>query len=384
MKYSKRIQELPPYPFAELDRKKAALKAKGLDLINISIGDPDLPTPQPIVAKMQEAVTRTQNHGYPSYDGALFYKTGVAKWFEKRFGVLLDPVSEVCALIGSKEGVANIHYAFVDPGDVVLVPSPGYPVYSIGTRFAGGEPYFMPLKKENGFLPDLKAIPTDVAKKARLIHLNYPNNPTAAMATDAFYKEAVAFAKEHDIIICSDAAYTEIYFDGKKPKSILEIPGAKEVAIELHSLSKTFNMTGWRIGFAVGNPKIIHGLAKIKTNVDSGQFTATQEAALFALEHEEELTHHIRSTYQDRRDAFIKALRKIGFDVTLPSGTFYVWADVPRNETSESFAEKLLNVGVIATPGTAFGKEGQGFIRFTLTAPKERLIEVAARIQKVL
>lgn len=384
MKYSKRIQEIPPYPFADLDRKKSALKAKGLDLINLSIGDPDLPTPAAIVEKMKTAVAKPQNHGYPAYDGAPFFKEAVARWFASRFGKTLDPQTEVCALIGSKEGIANLHGAFVDPGEVVLVPSPGYPVYAIGTRFAGGEPYFMPLKKENGFLPDLKAIPSDIARRARLMHLNYPNNPTAALATDDFYAEAVAFAKKHDLMISSDAAYTEIYFDGRKPKSILETAGAKEVAIEFHSLSKTFNMTGWRIGFAVGNPEIVAGLAKIKTNIDSGPFTAVQEAAAFALEQEASLTSEIRHVYQDRRDAFIGALRKIGFDITPSAGTFYLWTEVPSGETSQSFTEKLLTVGVIATPGTAFGDAGRGFIRFTLTAPKGRLLEAANRIGKIL
>lgn len=383
MNVSKRIEQLPPYPFAELDRKKAELKAKGVDIIDISIGDPDLPTPEPIVSAMQEAVKKPANHTYPSYSGCLAFKEAVVRWYKKRFDVLLDPATEVCALIGSKEGIANIHYAFVDPGDIVIVPNPGYPVYSVTAKFAGGLPYMMPLHPSNRFLPDLNLIPENILQKAKIIHLNYPNNPTGAVATEDLFKSVVALAKRHSTIVCHDAAYTEIYYDEERPRSFLQTKGAKEVGIEFHSLSKTFNMTGWRIGFAVGNAKIIEGLAKIKTNIDSGQFTAIQETAVFALDNESILTAPIRRTYQERRDVFVEALKKIGMKIEPPKAAFYLWMNVPSAYNSSGYAAKLLEQGVVATPGTAFGEEGEGFIRFALTRPKERLEEAALRIHKL-
>src|SRR3989338_5036624 len=315
MNYSKRIQQLPPYPFAELDKKKKELRAKGKNLIDLSIGDPDLPTPGPIVGCMKIACAQPEHHRYPPYEGTQQFREAVAKWYLKRFGVKLDSQTEVLALIGSKEGIANIHYAFVDPGDIVLVPTPGYPVYPVATKFAGGLPYLMPLHKTNNFLPDLKIIPANIAQKAKLMHLNYPNNPTAATAPQSFFDETVQYAKQHSIIICHDAPYTEIYFDGHRPHSFLESKGAKEVGIEFHSLSKTFNMTGWRLGFAVGNADVIRGLSQVKMNVDSGQFTAVQEAGILALDQEEQLTPAIRRVYQERRDVFIAAMKKSGFTI---------------------------------------------------------------------
>ena len=384
MIYSKRIQNLPPYPFAELDRKKQELKAKGKHLIDLSIGDPDLPTPEPIVQCMQEAVAKGEHHRYPPYAGATKMREAIARWYLRRFGVRLDPFSEVLVLIGSKEGIANIHYAFIDPGDIVLVPTPGYPVYPVATKFAGGLPYLMPLHKTNNFLPDLKIIPANIAQKAKLMHLNYPNNPTAATAPQSFFDETVQYAKQHSIIICHDAPYTEIYYDGHRPHSFLESKGAKEVGIEFHSLSKTFNMTGWRLGFAVGNADVIRGLSQVKMNVDSGQFTAVQEAGILALDQEEQLTPAIRRVYQERRDVFIAAMKKSGFTITPTHATFYLWLEVPPGQTSASYASHLLEeAGVVITPGTAFGEAGGGFIRVALTAPKEKLEEAAERMTHV-
>lgn len=384
MHYSKRLQQLPPYPFAELDRKKRELGLKGIALIDLSIGDPDLPTPQSIVDVMQKAVTRPEYHSYPPYEGTLKFREAVARWYLKRFGVQVDPKTEVLALIGSKEGIANIHYAFVDPGDIVLVPTPGYPVYGNATKFAGGLPYLLPLHKANQFLPDLSLVPESTAQKAKMLHLNYPNNPTGAVTTETFFEEVVTFARRHQIIACHDAPYTEIYYDGHKPASFLQTPGAKEVGVEFHSLSKTFNMTGWRLGFAVGNASILRGLSSIKMYTDSGQFAATQEAGIYALEHAETLTPPIRAVYQERRDIFVEALKKIGLKVSPSKATFYLWADVPGGQTSAGFASHLLGQGVVVTPGSAFGEAGEGFIRLTLTAPKERLLEAAERIHKTM
>ncbi|MEK6693146.1 MAG: aminotransferase class I/II-fold pyridoxal phosphate-dependent enzyme, partial [Nitrospirota bacterium] len=265
-----RVKNLPPYLFATIDRMKQEAFSKGVDLIDLSIGDPDIPTPENIVERMKESVGDPQNHRYPSYEGLLRFREAVSDWYRKRFNVLLEPKTEVLSLIGSKEGIGHIPLAFVNPGDRVLVPSPGYPVYPVGTLFAGGESYFLPLKKEKRFLPDLKSVPEDVAKRSKLLFINYPNNPTSAVAGKSFYEEVVEFASRYNIIVCHDAAYSEIYYDNLKPMSFLEVPGAKDVGIEFHSLSKTFNMTGWRIGFAVGNQKVIQGLGKIKTNLDSG------------------------------------------------------------------------------------------------------------------
>lgn len=384
MLYSKRLQQLGPYPFAELDKKKTKLLAEGKDLINLSIGDPDLPTPEPIVKVMQEATAKKEHHGYPPYIGTIKFREAIARWYAKRFGVVLDPKTEVLVLIGSKEGIANIHYAFVDSGDIVLVPQPGYPVYATATKFAGGLPYLMPLHKANHFLPDLSLIPDSIAEKAKMIHLNYPNNPTSAIASQIFFEETIHFAKKHNIILCHDAAYTEIYFDGHKPPSFLQARGGKEVGVEFHSLSKTFNMTGWRLGFAVGKGEILKGLAQIKTNIDSGQFTAIQEAGVYALDHCDELCPPIREMYQKRRNFFVESLKKAGFKVTVPQATFYVWVEVPSGHTSVAFTNLLMDqYGIIATPGTAFGNEGEGFVRFTLTASEERLKEAVERMEKI-
>ena len=382
---AKRLKGLPPYLFAELDRLKQAEIKKGVDVIPLGIGDPDQPTPENIVQAMHRAIDRKENHHYPSYEGMPAFREAAAGWFQDRFGVTLDPDQEVVTLIGSKEGIGHFPLAFVDPGDVVLVPDPGYPVYEIGTLLAGGVPYFMPLNRENGFLPDLRAIPHDILRKARIIFLNYPNNPTAAVASRGFFDKVVRFAMENRLIVCHDAAYTEIFYDGEKPMSFLEADGAREVGIEFHSLSKTYNMTGWRIGFAAGSAQLIQGLGKIKTNLDSGIFQAIQEAGIEALSEDQSSVEKMRAMYQERRDTFVAGLRDAGLSCDPPRATFYLWMQVPRGYTSKTFCEFLLKkAGIAATPGNGFGKAGEGYIRFTLTVSKERLAEAAERIKGVL
>ena len=381
---STRIEALPPYLFAELDRKKQEVRARGVDIIDLGVGDPDRPTPKFIVNRLKREAEIPSNHQYPSYEGLPQFREAAATWYRRRFGVSLDPSSEVVALIGSKEGIAHFPLAFVNPGDAVLVPDPGYPVYHIATMFAGGRSHFLPLRRENGFLPDLDAIPRSVLAKAKILFLNYPNNPTSAVADRKFYRRVLGFAEEHDLIVAHDVAYTEIYFDGKKPMSILELPGAKKRCIEFHSLSKTYNMTGWRIGFAVGNAELVAGTGKVKTNVDSGVFQAVQGAGIAALTSSDEVTDAIRRTYQDRRDILVPGLRALGLDPVEPGGTFYVWIPVPKGYTSASFCAHLLErAGIVTTPGSGFGKSGEGYIRIALTKEKARLREALARMRKV-
>ncbi|MBM4122816.1 MAG: LL-diaminopimelate aminotransferase [Nitrospira sp.] len=383
IEYASRIKTLPPYLFAAIDEMKKKAIARGVDIINLGIGDPDLPTPAPIIERLKQAAADPKNHQYPSYEGLLSFRQAVAGWYKRRFGVALDPASEVLTLIGSKEGIGHVPLAFINPGDIVLVPSPGYPVYPVATGFAGGVSHIMPLLKKNGFLPDLDAIPRDVAKKAKLMFLNSPNNPTSVVASKDYFKRVVAFALEHRIIVCHDAAYSEIYYDGKRPASFLEVEGAKEVGIEFHSLSKTFNMTGWRIGFAVGNQHILNGLLKIKSNLDSGTFQAIQEAGITALESDESLTDGLRKTYQERRNVLVPGLQKLGLEVDLPPAAFYVWVAVPKGYTSASFTAHMLEkAGIVTTPGNGFGKPGEGYVRMTVTTTKERLAEAVERIRK--
>lgn len=381
---ARRIGELPPYLFAEIDRRKREALARGVDLIDLGVGDPDIPTSAKVIEKLIEAASKPINHRYPNSSGLMQFRQAVANWYERRFGVTLDPVKEVLSLIGSKEGIANMAAAFVDPGDLVLVPSPCYPVYPVGTLFNGGENYFLPLTKENRFLPDLDAVPADVARRAKMLWINYPNNPTAAVAGREFFTRVVEFALRYNLIVCHDAAYTEIGFDGYRPPSFLEVEGAREVGMEFHSLSKTFNMTGWRIGMAVGNPELVSGLAQVKSNVDSGVFQAVQEAAIEALRLGDEIVAPARKIYQERRDILVPGLRNVGLDCETPQATFYVWVSVPKGLTSAEFTAKLLDeAAVIATPGNGFGAPGEGYIRFTLCVDKERLKEVTERIQRV-
>lgn len=380
-----RVKSLPPYLFASIDAMKQDALARGMEVIDLSIGDPDIPTPAHIVEAMKRAVEKPEHHQYPSYTGMLSYREEVADWYRRRFNVSLDPKTEVLSLIGSKEGIGHIPLAFVNPGDVVLVPSPGYPVYPVGTLFAGGESHFMPLREENAFLPDFGAIPEDILKRAVLMFLNYPNNPTAAVAPKEFFREAVALAQKYTIIICHDAAYSEVYYDGERPLSFLEVEGAKEVGIEFHSLSKTYNMTGWRLGFAVGNREVIAGLGKIKSNLDSGVFQAVQEAGIVALRTEDAVLAGLRDTFQERRDVMCEGLAGIGMEVSKPKATFYLWTKVPSGFDSTSLVAHLLEkAGVLGTPGVGFGAPGEGYIRFALTKPVERIKEAVERIKKAL
>jgi len=381
---AKRIEQIPPYLFAEIDKKKEEIRQKGMDLIDLGIGDPDIPTPKPIIEQLKKSSENPKNHRYPSYEGMIEFRTAAAQWFERRFGVKSDPKTEVLALIGSKEGIAHIPLAFVNPGDYVLVPSPGYPVYRVSTLFAEGLPYFLPLRKENNFLPNLSKIPEEVAKKAKLLFINYPNNPTSAIAERPFFEEAVAFAHRYQIIVCHDAAYSEVAFDGYRPLSFFEIEGAKEIGIEFHSLSKTFNMTGWRIGFAVGCPEIISVLGRVKTNIDSGIFQAIQEAGIVALNHFDTPIPEIIQIYEKRREVMVKGLREIGLEVEWPKATFYLWIQVPRGYTSTQFATLLLEQGgIVATPGNGFGEAGEGYIRMALTVEETRLREAIERLKRI-
>ena len=381
---AERLKRLPPYLFQEIDRLKAELMAKGVDVINLGVGDPDLPTPGHIVEELGRAAKDPANHQYPSYSGMNDFKGSVARWYGRRFGVELDAGSEVLTLIGSKEGIAHFPLAFINPGDLALVPSPAYPVYYITTMFAGGESYFMPLLRENGFLPDLKAIPPDVARRAKLIFINYPNNPTGATAERDFFRRIIDFAREYDLIVCHDAAYTEMGFDGYRPMSFLELPGAKDVGIEFHSLSKTYNMTGWRLGFAVGNAGILGGLGQVKSNIDSGAFNAVQYAGIAALESDQSCVAEMQKIYQDRRDALIGGLREIGLNPEMPKATFYVWCPIPAKYKSKEFTALLLReAGIVTTPGSGFGEPGEGYIRLALTVSKERIEEAIQRIRKI-
>jgi LL-diaminopimelate aminotransferase len=381
---AQRLKQLPPYLFAQIDRMKQEVKAKGVDIIDLGIGDPDRPTPPHIIECLQKAAADAENHRYPSYEGMLSFRQAVAAWYLKRFGITLNPQDEVVSLIGSKEGIAHIPLAFVNPGERVLVPSPGYPVYKTSTIFAGGIPEIMPLRRENGFLPDFSAISERVFKETRLMFLNYPNNPTAAVAEKSFFAEAVALAKKYNIIICHDAAYSEVAFGGYRPQSFLEVDGAREVAVEFHSLSKTYNMTGWRIGFAVGNKNIVGGLGKIKTNIDSGIFQAVQWAGVEALTGDQRIADAMKGVYQERRDVLVSGLKSAGLDFDVPKATFYLWVCVPKGYTSSACTIHLLEkVGIVTTPGSGFGEEGEGYIRFALTVEKERLQEAVERIKKI-
>ena len=381
IKKAQRIQQLPPYLFAEIDRLKREVAGRGVTLVSLGIGDPDMPTPPHVIARLREAAGNPANHRYPDYEGMPSFRAAAAAWMQRGYGVKVDPATEVVSLIGSKEGVANMAVAFVDPGDVVLVPDPGYPVYHIGSVFNGGVTHRMPLRAANGFLPDLGAIPADVARRAKLLWINYPNNPTGAVAPRAFLEDAIRFCDRNEIILCHDAAYAELYF-GERPPSILELPGGREVAIEFHSLSKTFNMTGWRVGFAVGHSELIAGLGKVKTNVDSGIFQAVQEAGIAALETDPSWIEGLRATYAERRDVLVSGLRSVGLPCDPPAGTFYVWVPVPRALTSKDLATRCLTeAGVVVTPGNGFGDAGEGYIRLTLCSPLEGLREAVERLR---
>jgi len=384
VKLADRLSQLPPYLFAELDAKRDQVAARGMDIIDLGVGDPDLPTPDFIINALNEAVAVPKNHRYPNYAGMPLFRQTAADYMESRFGVTMDWKTQVFSVIGSKEGIAHLPLAFINPGDYSLVPDPGYPVYNIGTLFAGGKSHFMPLKKENGFLPDLDSVPEDVLKKARLLFINYPNNPTSACADLAFYEKVVSFAKKHDLVVVSDAAYVEMGFDDYRPLSIFEAAGAMDVAVEFHSMSKTFNMTGWRIGFVCGAPDIARGVGRIKTNIDSGAFNAIQQAAVTALTGDWACVKKNMDIYKERRDVAYNGLSKLGFDLSLPRASFYMWFLVPRGLKSKDFCGRILEeTGVVITPGNGFGQAGEGFARMALTLPKERIAEAIERMGHV-
>jgi len=382
---SDRINKLPPYLFFEIRRAKEEAIKRGLDIIDLGEGDPDHPTPQNIIDKIKEASQNSENHKYPSsYEGLPELRKAIADWYKDRFGVDLNPDGEVLVLIGGKEGLGHLSFAFVNPGDLVLVPSPGYPVYSNSTILAGGNPFAMPLIKENNFLPDLSFIKSDVASKAKLMFLGYPNNPTAAVANEDFFLKIVKFAQKYNIIVCHDNPYSEITFDGFKPMSFLQVPDSKEVGVEFHSFSKTYNMAGWRIGFVVGNRKVLEGLLKIKSQLDSGVPQAIQYGAIEALSGPQESVDKLRKMYQERRDVLVEGLKELGWEVEKPKATFYVWATVPKGYTSTEFSVHLLSTkGIVVTPGSAYGKAGEGYIRIALVVNKERLKEVVDRMRDI-
>ena len=385
MKTAECLNHMAPYLFAQIDKKRDALKAQGIDVISLGIGDPDMPTPAHIVDAMAEAIRKPENHQYPDYAGSLAYREACAAYMERRFGVKVDPKTEVLALIGSKEGIAHLHTAFVDPGDYVLAPSIGYPVYSGGATLMSANTYFMPMREENGFLADFDGIPEDILAKAKIMFLGYPNNPTGACATEEYFDRAIDFCIKHDILLAHDNAYCDICFDGYVAPSILERPRAKECCIEFFSLSKSYNMTGWRIAFACGNPTAVGALGTIKNNLDSGQFTAIQDAAIAALTGDQGCVADMCALYQQRRDTVVEALRAIGLECNAPKATIYVWAKVPAGETSESFATKLLEQAhVIVTPGSGYGPDGEGYIRISLTTPDDRLLEAVRRMKETM
>jgi LL-diaminopimelate aminotransferase len=383
-KISKKLQDLPPYLFLEIDKAKRKARAAGGDIIDLGIGDPDQPTPRHIIEALYQASLDPANHRYALDQGMPALRRAIAAWYKGRFNVSLNPDSEVLPLIGSKEGLAHFPLAFLNPGDYSLVPDPCYPPYKGGTILAGAKPYSLPLREENDFLPDLKKIPLSARKKAKIIFVNYPNNPTSAVAGRTFYKELIAFARKNKIIIVSDLAYSEMSYDGYKPSSILEIEEAREVAIEFHSLSKTYNMTGWRLGWASGSQSLIAALAKVKSNIDSGIFSVVQLAGIAALSGEQEYIKNMSDLYQQRRDCLMEGLDSLGWQARRPKATFYVWIKIPQGKSSLKFAAALLDkANIVVTPGVGFGSCGEGYIRMALTVSKERIQEALERLKKI-
>ena len=390
IRISTRLKKLPPYLFVEIDRAKKKARQQGKDIIDFGIGDPDQPTSAHIIEALNRAARDPASHGYALDQGMPALRQAIAAWYKKRFGVLLNPETEILPLIGSKEGIANLPLAILNPGDYSLIPNPCYPPYRGGTILAGGREYCLPLLEKNSFLPDLKKIPANVLKKARLLYINYPNNPTAAVAGKRFYQEVVHFARQNNIIVISDLAYSEICYDNFKAPSFLETEGGKFVGIEFHSLSKTYNMTGWRIGWVCGNKNLVNVLAKVKSNIDSGIFSAIQVAGIAALRGPRNHINKICKLYQERRDILTKGLNSLGWQITKPRATFYLWAKIPelclsvaQKGNSIVFAQRLLRkAGVVVTPGVGFGKYGEGYVRFALTVDKERIKQAVKRLAK--
>lgn len=383
MKVSERLEKIPPYLFAEIDRKIAEAKAKGFDIISLGIGDPDTPTLAPVVEEMHKAIDNPKNHDYPPYNGTAKFRNAACEWMKNRFGVELDAEKEILANIGSKEAIAHIFFAFVDKGDYTLVPDPGYPVYKNATIFAGGIPYSMPLKEENGYLPDFDKIPEDIARKSKLMFLNYPNNPTGAVADLDFWKKAVVFCKKYDILLCSDMAYSEMTFDGYKAPSVLQVEGAMDVAIEFYSHSKSYNMTGWRVGFVCGNADAVKALGTIKNNIDSGTFKAIQDAAAVAFSIDNSLIENLNKMYQERRDVAENGLRELGWNIKPSKATFYLWLPVPKEMTSEEFVTVMLEKAhVVVPPGNGYGQYGEGYFRIALTKDANTIKECIRRMKE--
>ena len=381
MKLSRRVEDLPPYLFVQISKKIAAKKAKGEEVISFGIGDPDIPTPGPIIDELCRAARDPANHRYPESEGLPEFRQAVAAWYQKRFGVVLDPEKEVVSLIGAKEGIAHVALCLIDPDDVALVPDPGYPVYSIGTRLCGGTPFYLPLTVENQFLPDLESLPREILKKAKVLWLNYPNNPTGAVCSLDYFNRAVAFARKNNIAVCHDGPYTEVAFDGYKPVSFMQARGAMDIGIEFHSLSKSFNMTGWRIGMAVGNARLIDALRRMKSNLDSGIPQAIQQMAVYALNGPQDFIQQHNVIYQRRRDQILRTLQKIGIQAQKPKASLYVWAKCPQGYSSSEFAEDLLEqVGVVVTPGRGYGPNGEGYFRVSLTIDDKSLEKGLARL----
>jgi LL-diaminopimelate aminotransferase len=381
MQLAQRVQQLPPYLFAEISRKIAAKKAQGVDVISFGIGDPDLPTPQHVLEALKTHADVPANHRYPETEGLPELRQAMAAWYGRRFGVVLDPEKETLPLIGSKEGIGHVALCVINPGDVALVPDPAYPVYAVGTMFAGGEVYPLPLHEERGFLPVLDAVPADVARRAKVLWINYPNNPTGAVATPEFFERVVAFARRHEIAVCHDLAYADVTYDGYRAPSFLEIPGAKEVGIEFNSLSKAYNMTGWRVGMAVGNAELVDALMRVKSNLDSGIPQAIQQMAIAALTGPQDCIAEHNAVYQRRRDEIVAVLRGLGLGVEAPRASLYIWAKLAAGETSIDFAGRLLDdTGVVVTPGIGYGPYGEGYIRLSITTPDDRVEEGLRRL----
>lgn len=385
MRFARRLDEVPPYLFAELERKIAAMEAEGVDVISLGIGDPDLPTPEPVIEAATRAIRDPRTHDYPTNHGTRVFREAVVAFYRDRFEVDLDATREVVPVLGGKEGVSHVALVCLDPGDVCLSPDPGYPPYTSGPLFAGAEVYYLPLEPERGFVPDLDSIPADVARRANLLFLDYPNNPTGAVAPEGFFERAVELAKAYELVLVHDNAYSELCFDGYRAPSFLSTPGAKDVGVEIFSLSKGWNMTGWRCGMMAGNAEIVDRYRHLKTNIDSGMFEAMQAAAVAALTESRKFPSEMSAVYQRRRDLVARALRAIGLDVTPPRATPYFWVRVPEGWTSESFSELVLErSAVVVSPGSAYGPSGEGFIRISLTIPDERLEEAVTRIESAL
>jgi LL-diaminopimelate aminotransferase len=382
--FTRRLQELPPYLFLEIDKAKRKARQDGRDIIDLGVGDPDLPTPQFIIEALSKAANDPANHRYALDQGMPSLRRLISKWYQDRFSVQLDPDTEVLPLIGSKEGIAHFPLAFINPGDYSLVPDPCYPPYKSGTIFAVGKVQLMPLLAKNSFLPDFKKIPENKLKKTKVLYLNYPNNPTGAICTVDFYREAVEFCRRNNLILLSDLAYSEMAYDGYRPPSVFEVAGAKDVAIEFHSLSKTYNMTGWRVGWACGNKSLVAGLAKVKSNLDSGIFSAVQVAACAALEEDGSHIRKMCQIYQQRRDCLVDGLNALGWKASKPKATFYVWVKIPLAKKSIEFSGEILEkANLVVTPGVGFGKYGEGYIRFSLTVGVERIKEALERLKKI-